>query len=151
MRNSAPLNTRSESIPRLPSALSAFLAMACGLIAANIYYAQPLAALISASAGLSAQATGLIVTLTQLGYGLGLLLIVPLGDLVESRKLASTVLAMGALALLMMSLAGCATMLLLCAFLVGLGSVTVQILVPYASHLAAPSHRGRVVGNVMAV
>ena len=150
MRISASLKTRSESTPRPPAALSAFLALACGLVAANIYYAQPLAALISASAGLSAQATGLIVTFTQLGYGLGLLLIVPLGDLVESRKLASRVLAMGALALLMISLAGSATVLLLCAFLVGLGSVTVQILVPYASYLAAAPHRGRVVGNVMA-
>jgi MFS family permease len=67
--------------------MTLLLAAACGLIAANLYYAQPLAGPISAALGLSAQATGLIVTLTQIGYGTGLLLIVPLSDLIENRRL----------------------------------------------------------------
>ena len=68
------------------------VATACGLAAANLYYAQPLAGLIGASLGLSPAATGLIVTLTQIGYGLGLLFIVPLGDLVENRLLVLVLL-----------------------------------------------------------
>ena len=71
------------------------LAFACGLIAANIYYAQPLIGPISADLGLSEQAGGLIVTLTQIGYGVGLLLVVPLGDLFENRRLAISILAIG--------------------------------------------------------
>jgi len=66
--------------------LTFLLAIACGLTAANLYYAQPLAGPISAALGLSSKATGLIVTMTQIGYGLGLLLIVPLGDLIENRR-----------------------------------------------------------------
>lgn len=68
-------------------ALTFLLATACGLIAANLYYAQPLAGIIGAELGLSAGATGLIVTLTQIGYGVGLLFVVPLGDLIENRRL----------------------------------------------------------------
>ena len=64
--------------------LTFVLAAACGMIAANIYYAQPLIAPISAALGLSHAAAGLIVTMTQVGYGTGLLFIVPLGDLVEN-------------------------------------------------------------------
>ena len=75
------------------------LATSCGLIVANIYYAQPLAGPISASLGLSRHAAGLIVTLTQIGYGLGLLLVVPLGDIVENRRLVVGLIGSAALAL----------------------------------------------------
>ena len=67
--------------------LTFMFAAACGLVAANLYYGQPLAGPISRELGFSPAATGLIVTLTQIGYGLGLLLIVPLGDLLENRRL----------------------------------------------------------------
>ncbi|MEO5933978.1 MAG: MFS transporter, partial [Duganella sp.] len=63
------------------------LAAATGLIVANLYYAQTLVGPISAATGLSAGAAGLIVTLTQIGYTIGLLFIVPLGDLLENRRL----------------------------------------------------------------
>lgn len=79
--------------------LTLLLATACGLTAANIYYARPLAGPISAALGLSAEAAGLIVTLTQIGYGLGLLLIVPMGDLVENRRLTLILLGIAVLAL----------------------------------------------------
>ena len=129
--------------------LTVLLACACGLIAANIYYAQPLIGPISADLGLSEQAAGLIVTLTQIGYGAGLLLVVPLGDLFENRRLAISILAIGAAGLLISGLATSGALFLAAAVLVGLGSVTVQILVPYAAHLSPEATRGRVVGNVM--
>lgn len=62
------------------------LAVACGLVAANLYYTQPLVESISSSIGLSSGAAGVIVTLTQIGYGIGLLFIVPLGDLLETAN-----------------------------------------------------------------
>ncbi|WP_313459214.1 MFS transporter [Achromobacter sp.] len=136
-----------------PSAISpwltSLLAVACGLIAANIYYAQPLAGPIGSALGLSAKATGLIVTLTQIGYGLGLLLIVPLGDLIENRKLTLTLLLIAALSLLGAGLSTQPLPFLLSALGIGIGTVAVQVLVPYAAHMAPVAVRGRVVGNVM--
>jgi len=124
------------------------LATACGLIVANLYYAQPLAGPISAALGLSPEAAGLVVTMAQVGYVVGLLLIVPLGDLVENRKLVLYVIGLGALALFGAALSTRPPQFLLAALLIGLGSVTVQILIPYAAHLAPEATRGRVVGNV---
>jgi predicted MFS family arabinose efflux permease len=129
--------------------LTGILAVACGLIAANIYYAQPLAGPIGAAVGLPSGATGLIVTLTQVGYGAGLLLVVPLGDLVENRRLVLGVIAIAALALFGAALASSPLPLLAASLAIGVGSVAVQILVPYAAHLAPEAVRGRVVGNVM--
>jgi predicted MFS family arabinose efflux permease len=88
-----------ETAPSISSWITFLLAVSCGLICANIYYAQPLVGPIAADLGLSPQAAGLVVTMTQLGYGAGLLLIVPLGDLIENRKLVLAVMALGALAL----------------------------------------------------
>ena len=130
-------------------ALTFLLATACGLIAANLYYAQPLAGIIGAELGLSAGATGLIVTLTQIGYGVGLLFVVPLGDLIENRRLVVSSVAMAVLSLLAAALAPHAAPFLIAAFLVGVSSVAVQVIVPYAAHMAPHAIRGRVVGNVM--
>ena len=135
--------------PAVATWLTLLLAAACGLIAANLYYAQPLAGPISAALGLTPQATGLIVTLTQIGYGLGLLLVVPLGDLFENRRLVVSLIGVAALALLGAALATHPLPFLVCAWFTGLGSVAVQVLVPYAAHLAPEAARGRVVGNVM--
>ncbi|MDF2119663.1 MFS transporter [Roseiarcaceae bacterium H3SJ34-1] len=129
--------------------LTFLLATACGLIVANIYYAQPLAGPISASLGLSPKATGLIVTLTQIGFTAGLLLIVPLGDLVENRRLVLVAIGVAALGLLGAALSSQALPFLAAALFIGLGSVAVQVLVPYAAHMAPVAVRGRVVGNVM--
>src|SRR5882757_937731 len=125
------------------------LAAACGLTAANLYYAQPLAGPIGAALGLSPKATGLIVTLTQIGYGAGLLFIVPLSDLIENRRLTLVMLGGCALALLGAALSPHALPFLIAALLIGFSSVVVQVLVPYAAHMAPEHARGRVVGNVM--
>ncbi|MBV8379230.1 MAG: MFS transporter [Paucibacter sp.] len=125
------------------------LAFACGLIVANLYYAQPLAGPIGQSLGLAPAATGLIVTLTQIGYGLGLLLIVPLGDLIETRRLVCTLLVLAALASLALALSSVPAQFFAATLALGMVSVAAQVLVPFAAHLAPPEHRGRVVGNVM--
>jgi predicted MFS family arabinose efflux permease len=97
---------------------------------------------------LSPQSAGLIVTVTQLGYGAGLLLVVPLGDLVENRHLVVGITSLGALALLAAAFATHPLPFLIAGLCIGFGSVAVQILIPYAGHLAPPEIRGRVVGNV---
>lgn len=128
--------------------LTFLLALSCGLIAANIYYAQPLAGPIAAELGLRPESAGLILTMTQIGYGVGLLLIVPLGDLIENRRLISSVIAVAAVALVAAALSRHPLPFLVAALSVGFASVAVQILVPYAGHLAPERIRGRVVGNV---
>jgi len=125
------------------------LAFACGLIVANIYYAQPLAGPIGAALGLSPAATGLIVTLTQIGYGAGLLFIVPLGDLLETRRLVLTLIGLATLSLLAAALSTHPLPFFTAILCIGLASVAVQVLVPYAAHLAPEAVRGQVVGNVM--
>lgn len=125
------------------------LAGACGLIAANLYYAQPLAGLIGADLGLQPSANGLVVTLAQIGYGLGLLFVVPLGDLIENRRLIVFTIATAVLALVAAAVAPHAAQFLAAIFLVGVASVGVQMIVPLAAHMAPEASRGRVVGNVM--
>ena len=135
----------NETVSKL---ITFLLAVACGLIVANLYYAQPLVGPISASLGLSPEAAGLIVTMAQMGYVAGLLLIVPLGDLFENRNLVLCVIGVAAVALFGAALSTQPLPFLFAALLIGLGSVAVQILIPYAAHLAPEAARGRVVGDV---
>jgi predicted MFS family arabinose efflux permease len=133
----------------MPTWLMMLIAAACGLIVANLYYAQPLVGLISKTIGLRPEAAGLVVTLTQIGYGAGLLLVVPMGDLFENRRLVLVLLGLliGALGLSILATQPFA--FLGASLLIGFTAVAVQVLVPYASHMAPEAVRGRVVGNVM--
>jgi predicted MFS family arabinose efflux permease len=125
------------------------LAIACGLIVANLYYAQTLVGPISAATGLSPQAAGLIVTLTQAGYTIGLLFVVPLGDLLENRKLVVGALLFTAAALAAAASSTSAWSFLAAALAIGLGSVAAQVLVPFAAHLSLEATRGQTVGKVV--
>jgi hypothetical protein len=91
-----PLNLPYGASPpnRLPGWLILLLAASCGLIAANLYYAQPMIGLIAPSIGLDPSLSGLMVTLTQVGYCVGLILLVPLGDLLENRRVILWTLAL---------------------------------------------------------
>ncbi len=124
------------------------LAAACGLIVANIYYAQPLVGPIAGALGLAPAAAGLIVTLAQIGYGAGLIFIVPLADRFENRRLVVVCVAASALALALAAAANSAPAFLAAMGAIGLASVAVQVLVPLAAHLAPDAIRGRVVGLV---
>ncbi len=129
--------------------LTLFLAAACGLVVANLYYVQPVAGVIGAQLAMDPAAVGLLVTFTQIGYGLGLILVVPLGDILESRRLIASCLAVSVLALLGMVFAPSAGAVLAASFLIGLTCVAAQIIVPFAAHLATDATRGRVVGDTM--
>lgn len=133
----------------IPTWLTILFATACGIIAANLYYAQPLIGLISSSIGLSESSAGFIVTLTQIGYVVGLLFIVPLGDIVENRRLIVVSLLLTAVALAAAAMAKQPLLFLGASLFIGLGSVATQVLVPFASYLATETTRGRVVGNIM--
>jgi predicted MFS family arabinose efflux permease len=143
------MNKHNAATPDISSAMVWILAISAGLIVANLYYAQTLVGPISAATGLSAQAAGLIVTLTQAGYCLGLLFIVPLGDLLENRRLVMTALLLTSGALLAAALSTSAAVFLAASLAVGLGSVAAQILVPFAAHLSREETRGQTVGKVV--
>lgn len=132
----------------LSSAVVLLFSIACGLAVANVYYAQPLLDAIALAFDITPATVGIVVTLTQVGYGLGLLLLVPLGDLLNRRRLIVGQTLLSVVALLMIALAPNAAWLLLGMTLTGLLAVVTQVLVAYAATLAAPHHRGQVVGVI---
>ncbi|WP_417694529.1 MFS transporter [Roseibium sp.] len=143
------MSSDTTSTPAMTPGLTFLMAASCGLVAANLYFGQPLAGPIAADIGLPDKAAGLIVTLTQIGYVLGLLFIVPLGDLLENRRLIVTLVAMVIVALVVAGLSQTPHLFLGAAFAVGIASTSVQLIVPFAAGLASDAKRGQVVGNVM--
>ncbi len=139
----------SQAALRMTPAMVTLFAFCCGAIVANLYYAQPIIDLIAPDIGLTPTAASLTVSLTQLGYAIGLFFVVPLADLVENRKLliATTLLSVASLGIA--TLVRDPLVFLIVSLLIGFGSVSAQIIVPMAAHLAPDASRGRIVGNVM--
>ncbi|MEW6372884.1 MAG: MFS transporter [Pseudomonadota bacterium] len=135
--------------PDIAPGMVRLLAVSAGLIVASLYYSQTLVGPIAAATGLSESAAGLIVTLTQIGYALGLFFIVPLADLVENRRLVFVLLLGTALALAAAAFSDRAWLFLASSLGIGLGSVAAQVLVPFAAHLSREETRGRTVGRVV--
>ncbi|WP_434710620.1 MFS transporter [Pseudomonas sp. R1-1] len=123
-------------------------AITCAMAVANVYFAQPLLESMAASLAVSPGTIGIVVTATQAGYAVGLLFIVPLGDLLDRKKLILTQMLLSAVALCVVGLAGNWGMLLGAMVLVGLMAVVVQVVVAYAASLASPEQRGVAVGTV---
>ena len=145
-----PGRAESSSTPLRPNSPLVFImATACGLAVANLYYAQPLLDTLARAFGVSSGAAGLIVTMTQMGYAMGLVLLVPLGDLLDRRRLITRVLIAAAGALAAAALSPCLGAFAMASLAIGVTAVVAQVLVPFAAHLASDEHRGRVVGRVM--
>ncbi|GHO52233.1 permease [Ktedonobacter robiniae] len=135
--------------PQLSPHLVLLLAVVCGLAAANLYYVQPVLADIGHEFAVSVNQVGVLATLSQLGYAVGLLLIIPLGDRYNRRTLIVTMLVAVTVALIAMALAPTLMFLSIASFAVGVTTVVPQLVVPLAASLARPQERGRVVGTVM--
>ncbi|MFE2375819.1 MFS transporter [Streptomyces sp. NPDC059398] len=125
------------------------MSVAVGLCVASNYYAQPLLDTIARELRLSSTGASLVVTVAQIGYAVGLVLLLPLGDLLERRRLICGLTLATACSLALTATAPNTGMLLAGTALTGLLSVTAQVLVPFAADLAAPGQRGRAVGTVM--
>lgn len=125
------------------------LALACGVTVANIYYAQPLLDAIARELEIGSGTAGLVVTLSQLGYAAGLILVVPLGDLLDRRRLVTGLLLASAGGLVLVAITPSFALLGGAIAMVGFTSVVAQVLIPFAATLAADRDRGRVVGYVM--
>lgn len=134
--------------PDLTGALTVAMALACGIAVANIYYNQPMLGILEREFGGAALA-GFVPTATQLGYAAGLVLLVPLGDLVDRRRLIVLQLLAIGLALAAAAVAPTASALAVASLFIGVLSTVAQQIVPFAATLAAPERRGRVIGMVM--
>lgn len=134
---------------RLSNGLILLMAFACGAMVANIYYAQTLIDEIGPEIGLSKPSAGIVVTLTQLGYGIGLFLFVPLGDLFENRRLALLMIGGTALGSLAIAFSQGPATFLIASLGTGVCATGAQVLLPLASHLTAPERQGRIIGQIM--
>ncbi|TPG22635.1 MFS transporter [Sphingomonas koreensis] len=136
--------------PGLSGTVTLLIAVACGAMVANLYYAQTLIDTIGPEVGLSSRSAGMITTLTQLGYGLGLALVVPLGDLFENKRLALIATAGAIVACLGIGLSEGPLTFLAASFVTGVCATGAQVLLPLASQLTPEDQQGRVIGRIMA-
>jgi predicted MFS family arabinose efflux permease len=145
----AAVCAESPHTTTLTPLLTLFFATAVGVIVMNLFAAQPLTGAINRSMHLAPQFAGLAAMLPQLGYAAGLVLLVPLCDLLENRRLIVQTLACCAVSLAIAMLTVSRGVFLTAVFAAGAASSVIQMLVPMAASMAPESHRGRAVGNVM--
>lgn len=140
---------QATAAPVLPQSTLLLMATACGLCAGANYFNQPLLHSIAMDLGISEARASLTVTMAQVSYALGLLLLVPLGDMLERRRLVLGLMLLAALGMLASGMAHSFALLAAGTLMTGLFSVAAQVLVPMAASFAAPGASGRAVGLVM--
>lgn len=140
----APASERAGRI------LVVVIAVAAGSLIANLYYAQPLIATIARELGMRTALAGSLVSATQVGYGAGLFLIVPLSDRIETRRLVLTMVALVLAALIALTASRSPGLFLAASVALGLCCSVAQVLLPFLAHIVPEERRAVVVGNVMA-
>lgn len=133
---------------RMTKFLAVLFAVCSGLAIGNLYWAQPLLVQIMNGFGLPAANGGLLVTATQIGYALGILFIVPLGDFVRRKRLISIVMILTIITLLSCAMSPSHIILTLSLFSMGIVTISGQIILPLAGDLSSDDERGHIVGIV---
>lgn len=125
------------------------MAITCGVAVANLYYIQPVESMISASLGITHAQVGFAATIIQIGYAIGLFFIVPMGDLIERKRLIMSLLLLSGTTLLLISVNQVYSLLLILLFCLGFSSVTAQIVIPFAAVISSEEERGKNLGIVL--
>lgn len=125
------------------------MAFCTGLIVANIYYCQPLVILVAKDFNLTESYAGRITYLTQIGYALGLFLLVPLGDMFERKKQILVITGFAIMALLVAALSKTFFLLEIASVLIGTCSIVPQLILPLAANLSSDENRGANIGMIM--
>ncbi|WP_042573148.1 MFS transporter [Rhodococcus sp. MEB064] len=146
---STDTNDDTEPAPTIGRGLVLLLAVTCGVLVANLYYAQPLLHSIARSFDVDNATAGILVTTAQIGYAVGLAFLVPLGDMIERRRLIVTAAVVCAIADAAAVAAPAFSVLAAALILAGIGASAAMVIVPLSSALAAEEDRGRTVGTVM--
>ena len=133
---------------KMTTFLAGLFAICSGLAIGNLYWAQPLLVQITNGFGLSVASGGLLVTATQIGYAIGILFIVPLGDFVRRKRLISIVMLLSIATLMACALSPSFIILALSLFSMGIVTISGQIILPLAGDLSREEERGRIVGIV---
>jgi len=138
----------APEVPALRPGVTLLMAAAAGLAVANVYYAQPLLDAIGHDLAIPEAALGAVTAMTQIGYGLGLLLLAPVGDLVDRRRLILALALLTAITLGVVAFAATAAVFLGAMACAGMLAVVAQVIVAHGASLAAPGEQGKVVGTV---
>jgi len=125
------------------------LAISCGSLAANIYYAQPIVQFIAKDLNISSDLSGLLTTLTQIGYGLGLFLIVPMADLFKSKKIIVILIGLSIISLIGTFISTNGIVFIILITIIGIGACAAQMLVPLTMRIVPIEEAGKYVGKVM--
>lgn len=138
-----------QTKPALTNLLILVMSIACGLTVANLYYIQPLLADIAKTFHVNQLSISFAAMLTQIGYAIGMVFILPLGDIKEKRKLIVILLLCSTLSLMSMFFSSNISILIISSFAVGFTSIIPQLIIPLAAQLSNPKQRGETIGTIM--
>lgn len=142
-------NEHPETSAGLSNRLIFLFAVTAGASVGNLYWSQPLLAYMAQSFGVATHDAGMVVTLTQVGYALGVFSLVPLGDMLPRQKLIPAVLILSAAALVASAVAPNLPLLLAASLFLGFATVAGQIVTPLTGDLASDAQRGKALGLVV--
>lgn len=138
-----------DSVRTLSSQFVLLMSIACGICAGSAYFNQPLIYSIAKSLDISISQAGLSVVIAQVGYGLGLLILVPLGDLFNKRKLIVSLMVFAAISQILLAMSQELTTLYIFTLCATFGAISAQVLIPFASTISPPESSAATVGKLM--
>ncbi len=143
------MTTEKNSVSPLSSQFVLLMAMACGLCAGSAYFNHPLIYSIEESLGITTSQAGLTVVIAQIGYVLGLMLLVPLGDFLNKRKLVVSLMVFAAISQILLSFSTTLSTLYVFTLCATFGAISAQVLIPFASTISPPESIATIVGKLM--
>ncbi|MDB5415021.1 MAG: major facilitator superfamily 1 [Rubritepida sp.] len=145
-QSESPAGPGGELMPGVRRGTLPMMAAACGVMVGNIYICQPLLDAMAQSFGVPERVAGGVAVAAQLGYALGILLVVPLADMVAPRRLVRWLMAVTTLGLLGAAVVPVVGALVVASAVIAAATVVPQILIPIGASMVPVQRRGRVIG-----